>query len=405
MKLSLGRVSLAALAFGSLAAAGTSACADSEPDPIGPTPAEAGDDGGGLPEGDAATAPDAAPDAPVEAGPRACSVHGFCPTTLPGKQTLQAVWGDGAGVAWAITSKGDVLRWDGNAWKIHASKLGRLTTIWGTGPTDVWVGGDTGIHHGTGTSSADLTFAPSELPVSSATISSIWGASPSDVWAIAREDDPFTGLVVASVLRFTGTEWTVEPSVPPDITYSRVWGSAGSGLWLAGTRPDPEMYLDAIVVLQKHGDGDFVEYDLPRNTDVDPFEALPSVLDGAVAIGAAEVWLFGATWSELPTVWHGTSADNGATFTFTVHPGNPGAPRLTSVFGTDPTNVWAAGQYGRVRRWNGSSWLSVAVTTTKLPVIDPFYGVWSRGSSEAWLVGENIALRYDPTQARDGGLP
>ncbi|MBX3251957.1 MAG: hypothetical protein KF901_32565 [Myxococcales bacterium] len=403
MKLSLGRVSLAALAFGSLLAAGTPACAGSEPEPFGPTPAEASDSG--LPEGDGAAASDAAPDAPVEAGPRACSVHGFCPTSLPGKQTLQAVWGDGAGVAWAIASKGDVLRWDGNTWKVHTSGLGRLTAIWGTGPTDVWIGGDTGIQHGTGTSSADLTFAPSELPVSAPAISSIWGASASDVWAIAREDDPFTGLVVASVLRFDGAEWTLEPSVPPDITYSRVWGSAGSGVWLAGTRPDPETYLDALVIVRRLGDGDFVEYDLPRTTDVDPIDALPTVLDGAVAIGDAAVWLFGATFTEWPTVWHGTSSDNGATFTFTVHPGVPGAPRLTSVSGTDPTNVLAAGEYGRVRRWNGSSWLPVAVTTTTRPVVDRFYGVWSRGSSEAWLVGEDIALRYDPTQARDGGLP
>ncbi len=118
----------------------------------------------------------------MEAGPRECSTFGFCPTVLPpGDHTLKGVWGDGAGVVWAVTLEGSVLRWNGTAWKVHASDLGALNVIWGSSPTDIWIAGERGVEHGTGASSDSLAFTPNALLEEGVTVSAIWGTSATDV--------------------------------------------------------------------------------------------------------------------------------------------------------------------------------------------------------------------------------
>ena len=46
----------------------------------------------------------------------------------------------------------------------------------------------------------------------------------------------------------------------------------------------------------------------------------------------------------------------------------------------------------------------IAITNTPVPIIDPLHAVWSGGQSEVWFVGKQIALRFDPTQEKDGGV-
>ena len=80
-----------------------------------------------------------------------------------------------------MTEEGDVLRWNGTTWQIHASGLGALYAVWGSSPTDIWVGGELGLHHGTGTSSETLSFELESLPDatdgSEGPMLSIWGSS------------------------------------------------------------------------------------------------------------------------------------------------------------------------------------------------------------------------------------
>lgn len=96
---------------------------------------------------DASDASDGGADAWLDAGPRICSDDGFCHSQVPKGQSLRGVWGDGLGVVWAISNQGDVLRWDGTSWKIHVHLTGQggLFSIFGTGPTDLWVATDLGL--------------------------------------------------------------------------------------------------------------------------------------------------------------------------------------------------------------------------------------------------------------------
>jgi hypothetical protein len=374
------------------------ACADSTE----PEPAPATQDGSPLPVVDASVPPEASADADAEAAgpPRECSDQGFCPTKLPDdEQTLRAVWGDGTGVVWSVSEEGSVLRWDGNAWKVHASGLGPLSVIWGASPTDVWIGGEKGIFHGTGAASASLVFAgdpaPGGAPVK---ITSIWGASASDVWATAVTfDDPAKGRVV----HFTGAStdagptWALDGVTAQGLKLSKVWGTATSGVWVAGSRPVPGLeFLDEVLVFRKPaGATKFSEVVLPQDPNGEPDAPRLAVLADATASGDSSMWLVGRDRSSFTHLLKGTSANSGQTFTFTLAVADDNkTPLDNALWGVAPNDTWLVGDSGRVRHFDGTTWAPAAITVTKFPVIEPFYAVWSKGSQDLWVVGHGIAL-------------
>lgn len=400
MKLSL--ISLA------VAAAMTAlfACADSaESDPEGPP------GGATLPQADAAggggEVPDAGGDASdVRAAPRTCSDQGFCRIALPaGGHELRGVWGDGAGAAWAISAEGEVLRFDGNTWNMHASGLGSLAAIWGSGPTDVWIAGADGVLHGTGASSAALAFAPSPLPEDAKAATSVWGAGADDVWVVAAVE--VDGMPESRVLRWTKTDagpgWSAV-TVPAGVRFDRVWGSAGSGVWLAGTRPVPDEFFEEGVIFRRPaGQTSFAEQALPSDPDDTSFFSMFGSVRGAGFMGESTLWIFGHSIFGVPRILKAVSADDGATFAWTfIRYGTSDDPVFNAVSASAPNDAWAVGDYGQVRRWDGAAWVTAGITPAKLPIIDPFYGAWSRGGDEAWIVGKDIALHWDPSK-KDGG--
>ncbi|MDF2692486.1 MAG: hypothetical protein K0S65_869, partial [Labilithrix sp.] len=206
--------SICAVVLG-LAAVAIAACSDSD------APVSSEVDGGStvIPKVDAA-APEAGPevdaDADVEAGVRTCSDEGFCHTELPTNQNLRGVWGDKQGTVWAISIEGNILRWDGTAWKIHAHVVEDegMFGIWGSGPTDVWVASSAGLLHGTGETAASLTFAPVDLPGDvEFKIKSVWGTGPNDIWAVGGIEfpDDWPPRFDGRVLHYSGgTGWTLD---------------------------------------------------------------------------------------------------------------------------------------------------------------------------------------------------
>jgi hypothetical protein len=237
----------------------------------------------------------------------------------------------------------------------------------------------------------------------------VWGQAPGDIWAAGLSDDPDTGMSFGRLLHLAsaGAPWEDVPLAPEMTSCSGVWGNAAVGIWAACSRPVVDLpEYSELVILRKRGGDDFVEVPMPVNPDDDPLLAVPGVFHGAVAVSASSIWIYGTTASTWPTYWHGTSADNGQTFTFTeARDGKPEEdPKIMAVYGTRPNDVWAVGEYGRARHWDGTTWSTVAITNTQVPIIDPLYGVWSGEPSEVWFVGKQIALRFDATQEKDGGV-
>ncbi|MDB4945691.1 MAG: Type fimbrial biosis protein PilY1 [Labilithrix sp.] len=412
MKLSLATSLLVGAATGALLFACATTEDASTADPALPDAAS--------PPVDAATSVDAA-DAghDADAALPACSPAGFCPTVLPADDALRAVWGDGKGVVWAVSAAGGILRWDGAAWTLHATVPGALGAVWGSAPTDVWIGGDKGLYHGTGTSSAALVFAAASAPgLAALPITALWGTSATDVWAAGgappdRDVFPY-GPARARVLHLGaasgdgGTPWTLDPVSSKGVGISRVWGSAASGVWVAGPRAIPDNdYADEVIVYRKApGASTFAEIALPR----DPLETLPydrlAKLAGGVATGDGTVWILGQTFSSVPYYWRGTPS--GASYAFTIVKGSPtsGQPALLAVAAAGPADAWAVGEYGGVRHGSGlpGAWPQAAITRTGFPITATFHGVWAAAPGDVWAVGDGLALHLDPAHT-PGGAP
>jgi hypothetical protein len=350
-------------------------------------------DAGHLPEGDAGQPPDASPDAQPDAGPaRTCSDDGFCHTSLPPDRTVNGIWADGQGIAWAVTEEGDVLRWESGAWKVHASDLGPLRAVWGSGPTSILVGGELGLYEAAGDASAALTFSPVETP-EPAQILSIWGTGPGDVWAVGGTfaGDPESGLV----LHRSGTDWEVDAASSAGLSFARVWGSATAGVWLAGTAPIPDEFFEEVHVLRRRpGEATFDELTLPPDPDDDPIFGKMAVLADATLAGS-EVLVLGRSIGSVPGVWRGKSHDGGQTYAFSYQRGGRfDDPPVNAVRGVGANEAWAAGDYGRLARWDGTSWSQAAIAITKFPVTDPLYALWTDGT-EVWAAGGGIALHRE----------
>lgn len=396
MKLSLVRVA-GALALATAVAGFGVACAETD-EPAQPAIVP---DGSTLPSQDSGPAVDAADaaDVVVEAAPPPpCSSQGFCPKELPGdQQTLRSVWGDGAGVAWTVGDEGNILRWDGTAWKVHASGLGKLRTVWGAGATDVWVGGEQGLFHGTGATSATIVFtkiaAPGGAPMQ---ITSLWGLGANDLWVV--------GSTIAAtpdfrVLHYTGASSDAGPSFAVDavsaqaIDFLAVWGSAASGVWLAGSRPIPDEFQNEMVVLRKPAAATtFAAVTLPQDPNQDPIYGRLGAFDGATVAADGTMWIMGRSIGSRDSRLKGTTTNGGTTFTWTLLPEEVGAIlRTFDVFSTQSGEVYDIGQYGRVRRFDGTDWKQAAITNTKLPIYTSLYAGWSAGK-ELWIVGNGVSI-------------
>lgn len=371
------------------------ACADSEGD-AAPAP---NDHDGSITPNDAATeTPDAAPDA----APRTCSVHGFCHTKLPGDhQKLEAVWGDGAGVVWAVSAEGNVLRWDGSAWKVHASKLGPLHALWGAAPNDIWVGGDLGLYHGTGATPDALVFTAVTIPGGAVRIGSIWGPSAAEVWATGRTEVD-GGEPLGELVRCAASACAVDPLSTQDLAFSHVWGTPTAGTWVTGSRVIPGESVRESVVFRKTT-GSFAEVALPFDPDQGDIYGRLGQMHAVNVPAPGSMILLGYTTTEARGYWRGTSTDNEKTYAWTYEPsGRFDDPHYNAAYGIAANDVIAVGEYGRVRHWDGTTWKPVAITRTNVPVVDPLYGVWRSGAEETWIVGDGIALRYDSAQKKDG---
>ncbi|AKV04285.1 hypothetical protein AKJ09_10948 [Labilithrix luteola] len=172
--------------------------------------------------------------------------------TLSLGKVARAVWGTSASDVWiggdAFSRKGSSTLWGGfrtSAPDGGASDAGiawtsisnnHITSIWGSGPEDIWIvgPGSRGVQYG-GSSAAhtDGTLADGGVPVwtafdtqSAYVLHAVWGSGAGDVWAVGER---------GSIRHFTGgaTRWSIAPS-PTTSTLRSVWGSSPSDVWIVG---------------------------------------------------------------------------------------------------------------------------------------------------------------------------
>lgn len=349
-------------------------------------------DGGA--DADAAST-DAADGATTDAG-RKCSTEGWCHTALPdGDLVLRDVWMDGAGAAWTVSESGKVLRWDGNAWSVVFTSPGPLYAVWGSSPTDVWIGGQNGLYHATGTSSSKLDFQAIALSVP---IMSLVGFGASDVWATGYSEDLDFTYATGRVLHYSGgtgaasSEWVEDDvTLASPALYAKIWGTGDDDLWIGGDGTWGEASVRHRV---SDGQGGAI-WTSDTTTPETPYAYFRS----GFSLSRDLVWLTG--FGSPGSYWVGRSPDNGLSFEWTEGTGAVPKSGFAQVggWGSTPDNVWLAGVFGRLYHWNGTAWRPASIALDDVfPVINDFYAITGRhadDSDEVWVVGQGIALHKE----------
>jgi len=380
---------------------------------------------------------------------------------------LGQVWGNvfaaGAGDVYLDNASGQVAHWDGESWTLLPGTAGSGGRMWASGPNDLYLshnrynsstGSYTGVvHHWNGTAWSETTLNPGGL------LTSIWGTGPANVWVSTYD---------GAVLHWDGAAWTrtqlisqplngVAGSGPNDVwavggsfgnhpgrvlhwdgsAWSEVQTGATSGInavwapspgvavtvgdngvvmrydgqrWTALSMPLPELFTH---VLPVEGDGAYATTcsdgaGVMHTTDGTTWTAVAAPGDCMhhLWIGGGQIFAVGEQVTNVADGPLGVVArwDGAAWHRDTI----PGRVRLSGVWGTGPGDVYAVGyregdpgaQTVVILHWDGGAW-------TLLPV---GYGgqleaVWGSGPSNIWAVGTMTVLHYDGTRWTSGEGP
>lgn len=382
--------------------------------------ADAGLDGASSPEPDATT--DGQPTTTLDAGDggsdgSSCSLDGFCYAALPEAGSfdsgsvvpstagilfqLESVWVAPDHVAWAVSSTGHVLRWDGAAWSVVAIAPAALHSVWGSSSTDIWVAGDGGlVMHGTNVSGAvEFDVAPI---ATSETINHLWGRSATDVWAVGDK---------VYRLQSTGFVPVDLPSQYGDsgfLTLETIWGS-DTDVWVSGfdtTFCDPVncFYAERSMAWKWNGEGADPAWDaLPVEFEFsNQIVAGTSTKDGvqlaAMDGNADDAFLVRVAPSDASASLGLDGGTTSGAYTWTHElVATYGSP--TAIWATSQKDIWVAGRAGVVRHFDGLTWNVVRVAlSAKTPLLATLRGMHAvvddSGRRDLWIVGDDVALHW-----------
>ena len=217
--------------------------------------ASAGDGSDGS-QADATVPTDGGADA---AGNGSCSQDGWC-SELPMGSTgstgsFYGVWGSGPNDVWIA---GDtMLHWDGSALApANSGTTQPLQGVWGSGPNDVWSVGD----HGTILHWDGSVWSPSPNDQPDASFAGVWGTGPNDIWAFGCVFLPAPEAACTPViLRWDGSVWSPSPGYLNRL-YG-LWGTGPNDIWAAAYADGPPMHWNGSYWPQGSASG---EYAVPR---------------------------------------------------------------------------------------------------------------------------------------------
>ncbi len=266
----------------------------------------------------------------------------------PTDATLAAVWGDGAGVVYAVGNGGTILRsGDGGAtWAPEASGTALdLEAVWGASATDVWATGIlNAILHRDGAGWTVVQGGDGD------DLGGVWGTGDR-VWAVGD---------YGTILHRDGANAPFLPQAAPTMHHlNAVWGDGAGALFAVG---------DAGTILRTVDDG---------ATWLAQASGAADHLHAVWGANAGDVWAAGGTADGVLLRWDGNAWSP-------VDPGGAFAPPF-ALTGDGAGGLWSAGVGGELlHRDGGGGWSRVALSA------DTLDGAWS-GGGRVVVVGRAVA--------------
>ncbi len=246
---------------------------------------------------------------------------------------LVAMWFAARNDGWIVGERGTALHWDGEAWHVTPTgTLAHLSSVWGTGPSDVWASGTDALLHFDGTQWLPSPAGPKGLWTSHG-----WAATQTAIYQLTNGKWQLRYQLHRSVLLMS--MWADDTTVWAVGTYGlRVHFDGHRWTEVSGfENPDDDMTLLAVARGWAAGEGVLFHW----NGGWSRVSSSGSWLHAIVAFSRDEVWALdgdrlvrwtGSGWQEL-------ARDEGA--------------RLAAIGGTGPDDLWIVGDGGEIARWHG----------------------------------------------------
>jgi photosystem II stability/assembly factor-like uncharacterized protein len=278
---------------------------------------------------------------------------------------VTALWGSGASDLHAVGDKGNLLRYDGQAWSTSSLAVDsqfRLHGVYGSAADAVFLVGNRGlIARFDGLAWQELSAGFKDE------LRGLWGSSPNNIYLLRR--DLFASR--SYIDRYNGSSWaTVWPSSgSSSIELNAIWGSAADDIYVV--TGDGYNYL--------HFDGN--QWQWRQLPDFDrKFAVWGTGPNNVYAGGENRLHRFdGSSWS---TVLQGFY-------------------RIQAIWGSAETNIWAAGREGELFQFDGSAW------TQRIKTSDLQFGLHGCTANNVLVVGRRgHMVRFDGSTWQEvPGLP
>lgn len=351
---------------------------------------------------DAGGAPDAG-EHTVDAGP--CSDSGLClvPAPIDTRINVVSIAGSGPNDVWAVGSSRTILHYDGTGWEKTEipADAGQVTmrTVWLGGPADVWIADGLFIRHSTGwkgsatewTSWMVATGDSNGLPT---TISGTGGRV-----FIGRQVS--RARPAAPFVTCTGMDGG-EPVERADVT-AHIFSQLDQGLttgvpgvWsVAMTRPDEAWatkFASARVArVHREVDPDGGAADAGTSWIVEEHDSHSSKDILGVWGDEHVVWLVG----EGGTLRRMTRERIPARL-FDAVP-SPATETLRGIHGFHTNDVWAVGDDATVLHWDGEAWTRLATPLDAEGAKPRLVSVWGSGPNDVWIGGNGVMMHFERT--------
>lgn len=140
-------------------------------------------------------------------------------TVASAPAALQSVWGSSGSDVYAVGRQGTILHYDGSTWSaLSTGRYEWLQGIWGSSSQDVFVAGaqDSILHYDGARWTRQYTGAPSLA---------LWGNSSQDVFAVGG----------SSITHYDGVRWSPQASSTTNNLFG-VWGSSPNDVFAVGVK-------------------------------------------------------------------------------------------------------------------------------------------------------------------------
>ncbi len=232
-------------------------------------------------------------------------------------ESLVGVWASSASNAIAVSWFGSALHWNGTAWRKVNTGVGKLRSVWGFSPTDVYaVGGNEAVHwDGQAWSRIDVGV--------SWNMHRVIGTPDGDLFVAAAE----------GVLHRRNGAWEPMTFAGQRGPLTGVWPSASTAFVAVG---------DWGVAYRWDSSGWSVLLD-------------PTTLDNVFSLGPNDTYILGIG---LAWRWNGSR----------MSLMNTNGRGVGSVWGTSTSSLWAAAVPDVVMRWDGTQWHEASFPSNDYPV-------------------------------------